>query len=321
MGGRAPLDRAAADRARPARGLDHGHRPRRQLRHRWRRLRTGPPTVPGQQGARRRAPRLGRRRRDLLPDHGFPIRLLLPGWVGIGSIKWLGSLEVSTTEQTSPWNTKWYRMTGGDYPPDSPPLTVNPVRSAFELAWGATLVAAARRCRSPGARGAAPGRIARVDVSTDGGTTWDRADLRRGCRREAWTQWDYEWRRAGARRPRRHGAGHRRRRAAAAARSRRTTTAATSSTPWCGTRSRSSDPPRRRSHRVVETRRTAGEEVALRPSRNPVTVPGAVGTSPGLDSPSRLRELSRGLARPGESRPRARSSRADGLTPTRTRWR
>ena len=77
---------------------------------------------------------------DLLPDHGYPIRLLLPGWVGIGSIKWLGSLEVSTTEQTSPWNTKWYRMTGGGYPPDSPPLTVNPVRSAFELAWGASLV-------------------------------------------------------------------------------------------------------------------------------------------------------------------------------------
>ena len=60
---------------------------------------------------------------------------MLPGWVGIASIKWLGSLEVSTTELTSPWNTKWYRMTGGAYPADSPPLTVNPVRSAWELPW------------------------------------------------------------------------------------------------------------------------------------------------------------------------------------------
>ena len=73
----------------------------------------------------------------LLPDHGFPVRLVLPGWVGIASIKWLGSLEVATTELTSPWNTKWYRMTGGSYPADSPPLTVNPVRSAWELGWGA----------------------------------------------------------------------------------------------------------------------------------------------------------------------------------------
>ena len=33
--------------------------------------------------------------RALLPDHGFPLRLVVPGWVGIASIKWLGSLEVS----------------------------------------------------------------------------------------------------------------------------------------------------------------------------------------------------------------------------------
>jgi DMSO/TMAO reductase YedYZ molybdopterin-dependent catalytic subunit len=131
---------------------------------------------------------------DLLPDHGYPIRLLLPGWVGIGSIKWLGSLEVSTSEQTSPWNTKWYRMTGPTYPADSPPLTVNPVRSAFELAWGAQLVQR-RLLPLTGRSWSGVGPIARVDISTDGGTTWDRARIERGCRREAWTQWEYEWRR------------------------------------------------------------------------------------------------------------------------------
>ena len=74
----------------------------------------------------------------LLPDHGFPVRLVLPGWVGIASIKWLGLARGGRRpSSTSPWNTKWYRMTGGDYPADSPPLTVNPVRSAWELAWGA----------------------------------------------------------------------------------------------------------------------------------------------------------------------------------------
>jgi DMSO/TMAO reductase YedYZ molybdopterin-dependent catalytic subunit len=130
---------------------------------------------------------------DLLPDHGYPIRLLLPGWVGIGSIKWLGSLDVSTTEQTSPWNTKWYRLTGPSYPPDSPPLTVNPVRSAFELAWGASLVQR-RVLPLTGRSWSGAGRIARVDISTDGGTTWDRADIQRGGRREAWAQWGYEWR-------------------------------------------------------------------------------------------------------------------------------
>ncbi|WP_278256266.1 molybdopterin-dependent oxidoreductase [Nocardioides convexus] len=73
----------------------------------------------------------------LLPDHGFPLRLVLPGWVGIASIKWLGSLEVSTSESTSPWNTRWYNIGG--------PLTVNPVRSAWEPA-----VERHARGRSPG---------------------------------------------------------------------------------------------------------------------------------------------------------------------------
>ena len=122
----------------------------------------------------------------LLPDHGFPVRLVLPGWVGIASIKWLGSLEVASTELTSPWNTKWYRMTGGFVPGrlaaadrQPGPLGVgagagarpSPARPAVELtgrSWsGAAAVDAGRRQRrrrlAPGSRrapyrsGAPPG--------------------------------------------------------------------------------------------------------------------------------------------------------------------
>jgi DMSO/TMAO reductase YedYZ molybdopterin-dependent catalytic subunit len=130
----------------------------------------------------------------LLPDHGYPLRLVLPGWVGIASIKWLGSLEVSTTELTSPWNTQWYNVGG--------PLTVNPVRSAWELAWDATI--RSRRTVELTGRswsGAAP--IARVAVSTDGGATWSRARLRpspgvdRGhdarTTGHGWTRWTHAW--------------------------------------------------------------------------------------------------------------------------------
>jgi DMSO/TMAO reductase YedYZ molybdopterin-dependent catalytic subunit len=138
----------------------------------------------------------------LLPDHGYPLRLVLPGWVGIGSIKWLGSLEVSRSELTSPWNTKWYRMTGGSYPADSPPLTVNPVRSAWELAWGAPLPAGRSQTLTGRSwSGLAP--IRRVDVSLDGGLTWRRADLAEGSDRRrhgrpavcghGWTQWSVRW--------------------------------------------------------------------------------------------------------------------------------
>jgi hypothetical protein len=39
------------------------------------------------------------------------------------------------------------------------------------------------------------GPIARVDVSTDGGTTWDQARIVRAGHREAWTQWAHDWQR------------------------------------------------------------------------------------------------------------------------------
>lgn len=79
----------------------------------------------------------------LPPDHGFPVRLVVPGWIGIASIKWLGQIEVSDEPLFSPWNTTQYRMIGGDYPVDSPPLTEQAVKSAFELPFPATLPAGA----------------------------------------------------------------------------------------------------------------------------------------------------------------------------------
>jgi DMSO/TMAO reductase YedYZ molybdopterin-dependent catalytic subunit len=129
---------------------------------------------------------------DLLPDHGYPLRLVLPGWVGIASIKWLGSLEVSRTQLTSPWNTTFYRMTGPQWPADSPPLTVNPVRSAWELPAGAVLPS--RPVTLSGRSWSGAGRISRVSVSLDGGDSWRPAVLDRRSREDqGWTQWSVRW--------------------------------------------------------------------------------------------------------------------------------
>ena len=132
----------------------------------------------------------------LLPDHGYPLRLVLPGWVGIGSIKWLGSLEVARTELFSPWNTKWYRMTGGSYSATEPPLTTNPVRSAWALASGATLAAGrSHRLQGRAWSGAAP--IEKVKVSLDGGNTWQRAELEDDrsstVRGHGWSRFSVTW--------------------------------------------------------------------------------------------------------------------------------
>lgn len=129
----------------------------------------------------------------LPPDHGFPVRLVVPGWVGIASVKWVGGIEVAGRPLFSLWNTAQYRFTGGDYPPDSPPLTEQVVKSAFELAREATLPAGVERILT-GRSWSGRGGIRRVEVSVDGGETWSRARLCGPNVPKAWVRWELPWR-------------------------------------------------------------------------------------------------------------------------------
>lgn len=128
----------------------------------------------------------------LPPDHGHPLRLFVPGWVGVASIKWLGELEVSTTRLDSPWTTTWYRMSGGDYPPDSPPLAEVPVRSGFELPWNAT-VAVGQPVALSGRSWSGSAPVEWVDVSFDGGETWQSPPLTRHGGAHGWVRWEISW--------------------------------------------------------------------------------------------------------------------------------
>jgi DMSO/TMAO reductase YedYZ molybdopterin-dependent catalytic subunit len=118
---------------------------------------------------------------ELPPDHGFPARLVVPGWVGVASIKWLGALEVSRSPLYSPWNTRWYRG-----------LSVQPVKSAFELAWDAPLPAG-RRMLLTGRSWSGHAPIERVEVSADGGTSWRRARLIGPNLPHVWVRWQVPW--------------------------------------------------------------------------------------------------------------------------------
>ena len=44
----------------------------------------------------------------LPPDHGSPVRVLVPGWIGVANIKWVGHIEVSEEALFSHWNTDTY---------------------------------------------------------------------------------------------------------------------------------------------------------------------------------------------------------------------
>ncbi|MFI0367986.1 sulfite oxidase [Actinomadura sp. 1N219] len=131
----------------------------------------------------------------LPPDHGHPVRLVVPSWVGIASVKWLGDIQVADEPLLSPWNTRYYRLFGAEYPPaGSAPLTTMNVKSAFELPWDAALPAA-RELALRGRSWSGGGRIRRVEVSADGGATWRPARLRdRRPDPRGWARWEFPWR-------------------------------------------------------------------------------------------------------------------------------
>jgi DMSO/TMAO reductase YedYZ molybdopterin-dependent catalytic subunit len=125
-------------------------------------------------------------------DHGAPLRVLVPGWIGIASIKWVGRIEVSAEPLFSPWNTQFYRLFGAGFPVEGQPFDRQVVKSAFELDPGATFPAGVRT-RLTGRSWSASGPIKRTEVSTDGGVTWQRARPYGATPGGVWQRWELDW--------------------------------------------------------------------------------------------------------------------------------
>lgn len=126
-------------------------------------------------------------------DHGFPVRVIVPAWIGIASIKWLGDIEVSATPLSSPWTTDFYRLFGDAYPVGgSALLGPQTLKSAFELPFGASLEAGVTH-RLTGRAWSAAAPVSQVEVSTDGGAHWQPAQLRDTPRRDSWVRWTADW--------------------------------------------------------------------------------------------------------------------------------
>ncbi len=126
----------------------------------------------------------------IAPDHGFPVRAIVPGWVGINNIKWVGRIEVRDSVIEVPTTTRSYVLEGPDYP-SKVVLRLQVIKSALALRWGATLPAGPQRLR--GFAWSPVGRISKVEVSVDRGTSWRPATLREPNIARAWTRWDFEW--------------------------------------------------------------------------------------------------------------------------------
>ena len=119
---------------------------------------------------------------EKLPQpHGYPARLLVPGLYGMKNGKWLTGLELGPGGFTGYWEERgWTRealvktMTRIDTPHNNDLIAQRP-----SFVAGVAFA---------GERG-----IARVDVTTDGGKTWQPATLRRPLGNLTWTLWELPW--------------------------------------------------------------------------------------------------------------------------------
>jgi len=134
---------------------------------------------------------------DLPPDHGFPARLIVPGWVGTYSIKWLGRIEVTRERPWVPRNTVMYVLMGPQWPEaefapaQGAPVTRHPIRSSLALPLPARL--APGRHRLIGYARGNDHAITHVAWSADLGVTWQDAEIVSEPARYAWTQFAFDW--------------------------------------------------------------------------------------------------------------------------------
>ena len=128
-------------------------------------------------------------------DHGFPLRALVPGWVGSANIKWLGNIVVSAEPMWTRNNTTSYVLIGDDYPPEGEaqgmPVTRQVVRSALALPWPAELPSG--RHGIHGYAHSPDGPISRVEWSVDSGRTWSEAEVSDEQPDYSWARFEFAW--------------------------------------------------------------------------------------------------------------------------------
>jgi sulfite oxidase len=128
----------------------------------------------------------------LPPVHGAPVRVVVPGYIGARSVKWLERIEVRETPWDGYYQHVAYRLLSPEQRP-GPGVGM----ALGELALSADVLVPSDGADVPAGRVELRGiahaggdrAIARVDVSADGGRTWAQATLLEDLGRWAWRRW------------------------------------------------------------------------------------------------------------------------------------
>jgi sulfane dehydrogenase subunit SoxC len=134
----------------------------------------------------------------LPPQHGFPLRLVVPGWYGMTSVKWLGRISVLDAPFDGYQQSHSYRLRQREDEEGEPLARIQPrslmIPPGIPEFLSRSRIVPAGACRLEGRVWSGGAEIAAVEVSTDGGETWSEAALGDDVLgRWAWRSWSFDW--------------------------------------------------------------------------------------------------------------------------------
>jgi sulfane dehydrogenase subunit SoxC len=135
----------------------------------------------------------------LPPQHGYPLRLVVPGWYGMAHVKWLRRIDV-VSEPFDGYQHHAYRLRQDAEDPGIPVTRMEPRALMAPPGWPDFM--SRRRFARPGTHRiegrawSGWGDIEAVEVSTDAGAHWEPADLGPRAGRHGWRRWSWTWRAA-----------------------------------------------------------------------------------------------------------------------------
>jgi DMSO/TMAO reductase YedYZ molybdopterin-dependent catalytic subunit len=134
----------------------------------------------------------------LPPQHGFPLRLVVPGWYGMTSVKWLSRITLVGEPFDGYQQRHSYRIRHEEDDAGEPITTIAPrslmIPPGIPEFLSRARVVQAGSCEITGRAWSGAAEIAAVDVSTDGGATWAAAEVGPSeLGRWAWRAWRFDW--------------------------------------------------------------------------------------------------------------------------------
>ncbi len=132
---------------------------------------------------------------ELPPEHGFPLRAIVPGWYAMASVKWLQRIIITDRPFTGYYQTMdyayWRRR--GDIA-ELAPLTEMQIKAEIARPVQGEIVPANSTYRVHGAAWTSDVEITKVELSTNGGRSWSEANLIGQAAPNAWRLWEFDWR-------------------------------------------------------------------------------------------------------------------------------